>query len=246
MIHIENSERTTIMDAPSYTISDPAFDRHGATMVPLRTPLGPVTLAITDGGHIHADSGYQASEYGSGHAHLNDTREAFTWHGAEVIGGAHLYADQGWMPRTGREYGGMPSLSRRWYRPGSSGRDMTAKQSADVIAYWSAIAAAYVKDHPDVLAHAAFRAAVLDMSRNAAEVKAAEDALSDLRMERVRLRRKVRAAFGAGYHTETDVRPYADYDGTYASGYVIELDQDAQRAGHDRAHALQGTTCDNR
>jgi hypothetical protein len=203
-----------------------AFDRYGATVVPLRTPLGPVTLTITDGTHIHADSGYITSEYGA-HAHLNDDGEAFTWRGAEVIGSAHLYIELGWLPRTGHEYGGMPRLSKR--TPGGFGRDMTAQQSADIVGYWSAVATRYVADHPDVLAHAAFRAAVLAMGRKAAEIKTAEAALSDLRKESARLRRKVRATFAAGYRTTTDIWPYPDHDSSYASGYVIELDQDAQR-----------------
>jgi hypothetical protein len=217
---------------PMIVTAGEAFDRYGATVVPLRTPLGPVTLTVTDGTHMCADSGYQASEYRRGYAHLNDDMEAFTWHGAEVVGMAHLYIERGWMPRTGREYGGMPSLSRR--TPGSAmGRDMTAKQCADVVAYWSAVASRYASEHPDVLAHAAFRAAVLAMGKKESEIRETEEVLAVMRKNRAALRREVRATFAAGYRTTTDVRPYPDHDSSYASGYVTGLDQSAQQAGAD-------------
>ncbi len=210
----------------SYTAGE-AFDRYGATVVPLRTPLGPVTLTFTDGEHCTAVSGYIASEYGRGQAHLNDDGEAFTWKGAEVVGLEHFYADQDWMPRTGGEYGPAQIFSRR--TPGTiAGAHMTTRQSADITRYWSAIITAYVTDHPATLAHATFRAAVLAMGRKEQEIRDAGYVLAGLRKERAALRAVVRRTFTDGHHAY-DIRPYADMDSSYASGYVIELEQEAMR-----------------
>jgi hypothetical protein len=204
-------------DPVSYEAGEP-YDTYGDTTVPLRTPHGPVTLHFTDGGHVYASSGYQAREYDSG-PHLNGTAECFAWKGADVIGSAHFYAGAGWMPRSDEHFSG-----RR--------RNITAKMTAEILAYWSAVITKYMTENPLIPVHAGLRAQVLTLGRKNAEIRQAEETLATLRQERVRLRRAVRQAHAAHWPLRDPgarnlPRPYADYQSHYASGFVIELDQAA-------------------
>jgi hypothetical protein len=213
------SEKTAL---GSYTVCDPPFDTYGSTTVPLRTPHGPVTLHVTDDSHVYADSSYRAREYDSGPS-LNATVECFTWKGADVIGSANFYADTGWMPKCDEHFSGR-------------GRNITAKMTAEIIAHWSAVITRYMTENPLIPVHAGFRAQVL--GKKSAEIRKTTEVLAALRADHARLRRAVRQALAAERTLRepggmNEPRPYADYQSHYASGYVVELEQDAARKEHD-------------
>lgn len=209
-----------------YTVTDGPFDSYGSTTVPLHTPHGPLTLHFTNGGHVYADSNYQVREYDSGPS-LNATAECFTWRGADVIGSEHFYADAGWMP-----HGQDGHFAGR-------GRSITAKMTAEIITYWSAVIARYAAEHPRIPAHAEFRDRVLAMGKAATAVREAEEALRGLRADHAKIRRQVHRAFAAEHALlgSGGPRPYPDMQSHYASGYVIELEQDAARTEHERRNA---------
>ena len=205
---------TTRTDPGSYTVQDPPFDTYGATKVPLRTPHGPVTLTLTDPGHIAVDAGYvnadweQPANYSGG--------EWFAWDGIEVAGSAHFYAGDGWAHRDG--------LTHLYSRGGS----ITPRREAGILAYWGEIVRLYAAGHPHVLAHADLRDAVASLARKDQDITEAEAALRELRADRTRARRAIRLALAASYRTggpdsPDSPRPYYNEP---VNGYVVSLVND--------------------
>lgn len=212
---------TTQSDPGSYTVADDPWDDFQSTKVPLRTPKGPVTLTFINGDQVLVDSGYQLTEYGGGSADLSGRDEAFTWQGAEIVGYATLFLDQGWMPRTTAGYGS-PSFSARK-------RNVTALMTNRILAYWSELVRRYVAEHPLIPAHAAMRRAVRELEGQEKKIHEAEQELSRMRAERAATRRRVRTAFIAeSTASEPDVTCWPlPYHRETLNGYVLELRNDA-------------------
>lgn len=205
---------TTRKDPGSYTVQDGPFDTYGATKVPLRTPYGPVTLTLTDPGHIACGAGYVAAEWDSPASY--SAGEWFSWDGIEVAGSAHFYAGDDWAPRDG--------LTHLYSRGGS----VTPRRKAGVLAYWGEIVRRYAAEHPHVTAHAALREAVTSLASADKDIAEAEAALRELRAGRTRAKRAVRQALTASYRTggpdsPDSPRPYCDEP---VNGYVVELVND--------------------
>jgi hypothetical protein len=207
----------TKTDPGSYTVQDPPFDTYGATKVPLRTPRGPVTLTLTDAGHIMIEAGYVTADYQ--HATNYSGGEGFTVDNIEVAGSAHFYAETGWGLR---DLGDNPP---HLYGLGGS---VTPRRQADVIAYWGEIVRRYVAEHPHVLAHAGLRDAVATLARKDKDIHEAEATLQELRKQRTQAKRAIRRALAATYRTggpdsPDSPRPYCNEP---VSGYVVELVND--------------------
>ena len=207
-------------DPGSYAIHDAPFDTYGATLVPLRTPHGPVTLHFTDADHVYASSGYQAAEYGRGQAYLNTDDEAFTWKGADVVGSAHFYRATGWSTENPDDL-----LARGTHFTGK-GRNITPLMAQAIAAYWQAVIVRYVTEHPLIPAHAGLRDATRKMTEQEKGVRKAEEQLAGLRRGLTAARRHVRRALTAEYplrepKTADMPRPY---HGESLNGYVTELE----------------------
>jgi hypothetical protein len=208
---------TTRTDPGSYTVQDPPFDTYGATKVPLRTPRGPVTLTITDAGHIMIEAGYVTADYQ--HATNYSGGEGFTVDNIEVAGSAHFYANTGWGLRK------LDSSLTHLYGLGGS---VTPRRQADVVAYWGEIVRRYAAEHPHVLAHAGLRDAVATLARKDRDIAEAEAALRELRAARTRARRDIRRALTATFRTGGPDSPDSPrpYHSEPVSGYVAELVND--------------------
>ncbi len=220
-------------DPGSYTAGEP-FDTFDATMVPLRTPHGPVTLWFSGTDRVYAISGYQEREYD------NRGTELFTWKDRGVIGAEHFYAAAGWMPDYGPDGTVTTSFAWRDCGPGS----ITARMTGDIVAYWSAVIKRYVTENPHIPAHAAFRAAVRSLAKKDEAIAEAEQELARMRRERRGIRADVRRTMiaedvisepGAMNHP----RPYLH---EVVSGYVVELenDRDTYQEIKNRRAALAG------
>lgn len=211
---------STQTDPGSYAVADDPWDDFQSTMVPLRTPLGPVTLHFIDDEQVMVVSGCETGEYRSQYATIDGGEEAFTWKGAEIVGSQHLFLDQGWMPRREPEYG-TPHFSAR-------GRTVTPLMTSRIVAYWSELVRRYAAEHPLIPAHAAHRRAVRELEDQEKAIHEAEQALSRMRRERTRLRRGVRSTFIELSATdEPDVTCWPlPYRNATQNGYVLELQHD--------------------
>lgn len=211
---------TTKTDPGSYTICDEPFDVYGATYVPLRTPHGPVTLTFISGDIVRVAAGYQRYEYDRGEANLSGG-EAFIWANREVCGDVFLYRyGSAWSTKPYPEHIEGVSLYGR-------GGNVTDRMTAGTVAYWTEVVRRYAAEHPHILAHAAFRSAVTELTRQGEKIAEAEQALRELRAVRTQARRAVRQALIAEHRTTENgldcPRPY--YNET-VNGYVVELMND--------------------
>lgn len=208
-------------DPGSYTAGEP-FDTFDVTMVPLRTPHGPVTLWFSGTDRVYATSGYQEHEYG------NRGTELFTWKDRGVIGAEHFYAAAGWMPDYGP--GGIVTTDFTCRKMAYGQGSVTARMTEDIIAYWSAVIKRYVTENPGIPAHAEFRAAVRSLAKKDEAIAGAEQELARMRKERRGIRADVRrtliaaaAIEGSSLSLLSLPRPYPHET---ASGYVTELEND--------------------
>jgi hypothetical protein len=203
-------------DPGSYTVQDDPFDTFSATLVPLHTPLGPVTLHFMSDDQVFVDSGYQVADYRSAEG-------AFTWKGAEVVGAQTLWQDQGWMPRPEQQYG-RPHFTSR------SNRNITALMTEGILAYWSEIVRRYVAEHPLIPAHARLRRAVKTLADQEKAIHEAEQQLAEMRKARARDKRQVYSAF-IEVHTvsEPGITCWpVPYRHETLNGYVLELENDVR------------------
>lgn len=218
---------TTQADPGSYTVADDPWDDFQSTMVPLRTPLGPVTLHFLNADEVFMVSGYETGPYRGGQAYGNTGDEAFTWKGAEIIGSQNFRRDgEAWLPLTSanypdRGYGGLHFSARK-------GRNVTAKMAQDIAAYWAEVIRRYAAEHPLIPAHAGHRQAVRELTAQEKAIHEAEQELGRMRQARARLRRDVRRTFiDESTASEPDVTCWpSPYSGETLNGYVLELKHD--------------------
>lgn len=107
--------------------------RYDYPIIKVTTPLGPVSLAFTNGGHVHVRTD----------AHLNDDAPAITFRGQEFLVSLNLYAETGW---TIRQEDGAPHVTNR-----KTWRDATRFQTEQIVKTLSAYVSAYVQANPGVL-----------------------------------------------------------------------------------------------
>lgn len=220
---------TTQADPGSYAVADDPWDDFQSTMVPLRTPLGPVTLHFLHAGEVFMVSGYETGPYRGGQAHGNTGDEAFTWKGAEIIGAQNFRRDGGaWLPLTSanypdRGYGSLHFSARK-------GRNVTDKMAQDIAAYWAEIIRRYAAEHPLIPAHAGHRLAVRELEAQEKAIHETEAVLARMRKSRTRIRREVRRTFIEVSATdEPDVTCWPlPYRNATLNGYVLELQHDPE------------------
>lgn len=218
---------TTTPD-PGYTVHDDPWDDFQSTRVPLRTPLGPVTLHFLTDSEVFMVSGYETGEYQGGQAYGNTTDEAFTWKGAEITGSQNFRrVGDAWLPLTDKNfpcngYGSVHFSARH-------GRNVTDLMARGIAAYWAAIVTRYAAEHPLIPAHAALRRATRQLDDQEKAIREAEQELARMRGARARIRRDVRRTFFAERTaSEPDIMcwPLA-YSRETLNGYVLELSNDA-------------------
>lgn len=204
-------------DPGSYAVHDEPFDTYSATYVPLRTPHGPITLVVIGNGAADVRSGYVTSEYSRGEVTRTEDVPGFTVDNITVGGSASFTFD------------GTPRNDAHLYGKGGS---ITPRREKFVLAYWAEIVRRYAAEHAHIPAHAQFRASVAAMREQDETIRKAEEELAAMRRERAKMRREVRRAFIVDYMMSERgamdaPRTYHD-DSTYTSGYVIELQNDAE------------------
>lgn len=222
---------TTQTDPGSYTAQDDPWDDFQSTRVPLRTPLGPVTLHFLHSREVFMISGYETGEYQGGQAYGNTEDEAFTWKGAEIIGSQNFRQDGGaWVPLTNKNfpdhgYGRVHFTARK-------GRNVTDKMAQDIAAYWAAIITRYAAEHPLIPAHAQLRRDVKVLTDTETALDEIERQRKELFRARALARRAVLLAFtGERIVSEPDVACWPlPYSRETANGYVAELESDPQLA----------------
>lgn len=219
-------------DPDSYSVRDDPFDDFQGTKVPLRTPLGPVTLHFLTADEVFMVSGYETGEYSGGQAYGNNPEvEAFTWKGAEIIGSQNFRRDGGaWLPLTNKNfpdhgYGSLHFSARK-------GRNVTDKMAQDIAAYWAAVVTRYAAEHPLIPAHASLRRSVKELEDQDKAIAEAEAQLAEMRLARTRIRLRTRRAFIAERVTsEPDVTCWPlPYSRATLNGYVLELENNADLA----------------
>jgi hypothetical protein len=228
--------RTHAQDPASYEAGEP-YDAYNRTCVPLRTPLGPITLWFLGEGNVFAQSGYIPSEYGGGQAYNNTDDEAFTWQGRGVVGSCNFFpSDTGWSTEP-------PAGHVNSVRFSGKGGNITDLMTRGITACWAGVIGRYVTDHPHIPVHAEFRAAVQALADHDKAVYEAEQALALMRKARRNARYAVRRAYLSERATTApegmdEPRPYALET---ASGYVAELDNDRDvlREVQARRHRIE-------
>ena len=216
-------------DPGSYTVQDDPWDDFQSTIVPLRTPLGPVTLHFLDAGEVFMVSGYETGEYRGGQAYGNGEQEAFTWKGAEIIGAQNFRPDgDAWVPLTnknfpGQGYGTVHFSARK-------DRNVTDKMAQDIAAYWAEIIRRYAAEHPRIPAHAQLRREVKLLTDTETALDEIERQRKELFRARALARRAVLLAFtGERIASEPDVTCWPlPYSREVANGYVAQLENDVE------------------